>query len=109
MNAQLTIDEYKVLWVVGATERLATLGILSPDIPMKLTSSAVDTFMELDNVRDKLFPDDNEIGAIFRAMARCENAEEVSDSENDAIVDLILEYKNDRTRLVKYALSQQLS
>jgi len=107
MNAQLTINHYKSLWVIGAVERLATLGMLSPDIPMRLTPDAVDTFVELDKHRDKLFSDDNEIGDIFRGITRCENVEEVSDTENDEIVKLILVYKNDRTLLVKYALSHQ--
>jgi len=99
--------DLKILWVVGAAERLATLGMLSSDIPMKLSAYAVDYFIEIDNHRDLLFPDDFEIEQIFRIIAKAESAEEVSDDDMNDIIKLILEYKNNRTEIVKYALSQQ--
>lgn len=107
-HAQLTIDECKVMWVVGAAERLATLGMLSPDLPLKLSASAVDYFIEIDNLRDKLFQSDFEVAQIFKVIAKTENCEEVSDEDMNSIVELILEYKNNRTELVKYALSRQI-
>jgi hypothetical protein len=103
----LTINECKVLWVVGAAERLATLGMLSPDVPLKLSADAVDDFIEIDNHRDKLFPNDFEIAQIFKAIAKTENEYEVDDEDTNSIIDLILEYKNNRTEIVKYALSHQ--
>ena len=48
----LSIDECKVLWVVGAAERLATMGLLSPNIPMNLTSDAVEDFIEIGKLMD---------------------------------------------------------
>jgi L-rhamnose mutarotase len=104
---QLTISEMKVMWVVGATERLATLGLLSPNIPMQLTADAVDYFIEIDNHRNLLFSCDFEIEQIFKVMAKAESCEEVSDYVMDRMVELILEYKNNRTELVKKALSYQ--
>lgn len=103
---QLTISEMKVMWVVGATERLATLGLLSPDIPVKLTADAVDDFIEIDNLRNLLFSNDFEIGQIFKVIAE-ESYEEVPNNVMNQIVELILEYKNNRTELVKSALSYQ--
>lgn len=103
----LTIDECKVMWVVGAAERLATLGMLSPDIPVKLSADAVDNFIEIDEHRNLLFPNDFEIAQIFKAIARSENEVEVEEEEINQIIDLILEYKNNRTEIVKYALSHQ--
>jgi hypothetical protein len=107
MKMYLTVPEMKVMWVVGAAERLATLGMLSSDIPMKLTPDAVDYFIEIDNHRNLLFPDDFEIAQIFLAIAKAENECEVSDDDMNDIIKLILEYKNNRTELVKYALSHQ--
>lgn len=108
MNRNLSVDECKVLWVVGAAERLATLGLLSPDIPLHLTSDAVEDYMEIDNHRDILFESDFEIASIFNALAKCTNEEEVDDEDLRNVVDLILEYKNNRTEVVRYALSHQL-
>lgn len=103
----LTIPEMKLLWIVGAAERLATLGMLSPDIPLKLSADAVDNFIEIDEHRNLLFPNDFEIAQIFKAIARSENEFEVEEEDTNQIIDLILEYKNNRTEIVKYALSHQ--
>ena len=107
MNAQLSIDECKVMWVVGAAERLATMGLLSPDIPMKLTSDAVDDFIEIDNDVDLLFPNEFEIAQIFKEIANSHNEYEVDSEDTNQIIRLILEYKNNRIELMKYALSHQ--
>ena len=107
MNAQLSIDECKVMWVVGAAERLATMGLLSPDIPMKLTSDAVDDFIEIDNDVDLLFPNEFEIAQIFKEIANSHNEYEVDNEDTNQIIRLILEYKNNRIELMKYALSHQ--
>jgi hypothetical protein len=105
----LNVNECKVLWVVGAAERLATLGLLSPDIPMKLTADAVDDFIEIDENVDLLFPNDFEIASIFRQIASSENEYEVDKEDTNQVIRLILEYKNNRTELVKYALSHVIS
>ncbi len=107
MNAQLTVDECKVMWVVGALQRLATLGMIGPDIPLKLTPEAVDDYIEIDNHRNLLFESDFEIATIFNALAKDECDEEPNPDDVEAIVDLILEYKNNRTEIVKFALSHQ--
>jgi len=93
------------MWVVGAAERLATLGLLSSDIPLKLTAEAVDEFIEIDENVDLLFPNDFEIANIFRQIASSENEYEVDKEDTNQVIRLILEYKNNRTELVKYALS----
>ena len=108
MNAQLTVDECKVMWVVGAAERLATLGMLSPDVPLKLSQDAISDYLEIDEYRDHLFESDFEITQIFKALAESENNEEVDPEDINSVIDLILEYKNNRTELVKYALSNQV-
>lgn len=105
----LTVNECKVLWVVGAAERLATLGLLSSDIPMKLTAEAVDDFIEIDENVNLLFPNDFEIASIFRQIASSENEYEVDKEDTNQVIRLILEYKNNRTELVKYALSHAIS
>lgn len=95
------------MWVVGAAERLATLGLLSPDVPLKLSSESIDYFIEIDEHRDILFSSDFEIAQIFKAIANSENDYEVSDEDTKNVIDLILEYKNNRTEIVRYALSHQ--
>ena len=107
MNAQMTVDECKVMWVVGALQRLATLGMIGPDIPLKLTPEAVDDYVMIDNHRNILFESDFEIASIFNALSKDECVPEPEPEDADAIIDLILEYKNNRTEIVKFALSHQ--
>jgi hypothetical protein len=107
MNAQLSIDECKVMWVVGALERLATLGVIGPDIPLQLSADAVEDYIEIDNHRNLLFESDFEIASIFTQIAKDECDEEPNPDDVDAIIDLILQYKNNRTEIVKFALSHQ--
>ena len=109
MNAQLSIDECKVMWVVGALERLATLGLISSDIPLALTADAIDDYMEIDEYRDQLFPNDFEITQIFKGIANSSNEREVELEDMNDVIDLLLEYKNNRTEIVKYALSHQFN
>ena len=109
MNAQLSIDECKVMWVVGALERLATLGLIGPDVPLQLSGSAVEDYLEIDEHRELLFESDFEIASIFTALANDECDPEVQDPEDTKpIIDLLLEYKDNRTEIVRYALSKQL-
>lgn len=107
MNTQLSIDDCKVMWVIGALERLATLGMIGPDIPLKLSGSAVDDYLQIDEYRQHLFDSDFEIAGIFTEIA---NSETEDQDHNDIkpIIELLMEYKNNRTEIVKYALSQQL-
>lgn len=105
----LSVSESKVLWVVGALERLATLGLLSSDIPLTLTADAIDDYMEIDEYRHQLFPNDFEITQIFKAIANSSNEREVEPEDMNDVIDLLLKYKNNRTEIVKYALSHQFA
>jgi hypothetical protein len=109
MNAQLTVDECKVMWVVGALERLATLGLIGPDIPLQLSGNAVEDYLEIDEHRELLFDSDFEIATIFTALANDECDPELQDPEDfKPLIELLVEYKNNRTEIVRYALMKQI-
>lgn len=101
----LTITDLKLLWVVGAAERLATLGLIGGNIPLRLTPEAIDTYLEVDNHRNILFESNFEIAQIFKVMARTESEEEIDDEDMNDLIDLIIDFKNNREEIVKYALS----
>ncbi|ATW62732.1 hypothetical protein SCBWM1_gp48 [Synechococcus phage S-CBWM1] len=44
-----------IFWAIGALERLATLGMLDPEIPYKIPFNKVDRWVELDEGREALF------------------------------------------------------
>lgn len=109
MNAELSIDECKVMWVVGALERLATLGLIGSNIPLKLSSDAVDTYLQIDEYREHLFSSDFEIASLFTALANDECDPELQDPDDlKPVIELLIDYKNNRTDVVKFALSNQL-
>lgn len=109
MMNQLSIGECKIMWIVGALERLATLGLIGPDIPLRLTSSAVEDYIQIDEHRELLFESDFEIASIFTEIATDECDPELQDPDDlKPVINLLLEYKNNRSEIVRYALSQQL-
>lgn len=105
MTTNFSVDECKILWVVGALERLATLGALNSDIPLTLTQDAIDDYISIDNDRQYLFESDFEIAQIFRAVANSSNEREVDEDSMCDVIELLLHYKNHREELVKCALS----
>lgn len=98
-----SIETNKVLWVIGALERLSYLGMLS-EPPVRVSPDAIDDFIELDEVRDCLFVDENEIPEIVKELVY-----EFNGKFNPNLVkelsNLVISYKNDRDRMVKYAFN----
>lgn len=107
MNTQLSIDECKVMWVVGAAERLATLGLLGGDVPVRISPEGIDQYLEIDEHRDYLFQSDFEIAQIFKAVAENHSEDEIDSEDMNVMIDLLVDYKNCREDVVKYALSNQ--
>jgi len=107
MNTQLSIDECKVMWVVGAAERLATLGLLGGDVPVRISPDGIDQYLEIDEHRDYLFQSDFEIAQIFKAVAENHSEDEIDSEDMNVMIDLLVDYKNCREDVVKYALSNQ--
>lgn len=103
----MSIDKMRVLWVVGAAERLATLGLFGGDIPLRLSPDAVDIFMQIDEKRHFLFEDDSQVTDCFSNIANSFSTENISAEEMNCLTDLMVEFKNNRTELVRYALSLQ--
>lgn len=109
MSIKLSVEECKVMWVVGALERLATIGLIGPNIPLKLTSDAIEQYLEIDDYRDYLFNDDKEIELIFRGVVMDVCDPEVQSDEIQPIIELLLKFKNNRTEIVKYGLAHQFT
>lgn len=105
MKSDLSIVDCKVMWVIGAAERLATLGLIGGDIPLRLTPEAIDDYLEIDEHRNILFENDFEVAQIFKAIAETESHEEIDKEDMEQLVFLLLEFKNNREKLVKYALT----
>lgn len=99
----------KLLWMVGALERLATLGLLNPDVPMKVSSSAIDRYLSLDEDRDNLFQDELEFASILVSLVKSESDPVPSDDEIVDLCELVSQYRDNREETVKFALSHKMS
>jgi hypothetical protein len=98
-----SIETNKVLWVIGALERLASLGLLE-EPPVRVSPDHIDDFVELDDVRDCLFLDNKDIKEIIASLVR-----EFNGTCDPCVVDglnsLVLDYKDNRQKIMKYALN----
>jgi hypothetical protein len=103
----MQLTEMKILWVFGALERLATLGLIV-ETPYQVTQDGIDTYLMIDEQRDNLFSEDVELKHIVTHLI----TENVGYADSDLIegfYHLLKDYKNERERIVKYALSHQMA
>ena len=103
MTKTNTVECNQVLWVVGAIERLATLGML--ETPLVVSSGAIDLFIDLDDARYVLFPDNQVITEIVGTLIYDYNRS-VDVDLIEGITHLVLDYKDNRDRIMKYALDK---
>lgn len=93
------------MWMLGALERLATFGFIQ-ETPYRVSQNGIDTFIQLDEYRNKLFESDDELKGLLSVILSSENG--VNDEDLlDGMFVLVKDYKDNREHIVKYALSQQ--
>lgn len=108
-NKELSVEEKKILWLVGAMDRLVNLGIVKRG-PVSLTAKSLDAFNEVDTYRDALFESDEEVTALFLVVAVASMDKKPSELTDEQAVNLlavsrvILEYKNNRQKVERAAL-----
>lgn len=100
-----TMECNQMFWVVGALERLATLGMLE-EPPLKVSQDAIDNFISLDEVRDYLFESNNTLKEIVSYLVYDFNHTKDPEVVN-GLTHLLIDYKDNRERLVKYALTHR--
>lgn len=102
----LSVPEMKILWVFGALERLATFGLIEQP-PYQVTQDTIDTYLQIDEYRNQLFPDDSELKQIMTHLIK-EDKGYVDHNLVEGLYVLLKDFKNERERLVKYALSHSI-
>jgi hypothetical protein len=102
----ISIPELKVIWVVGALERLATLGFLQ-ETPHKLSVDTIDLYLQVDESRNILFTNDEEMKEIMYALIeQLDESQAPSKDTVNGIYNLLKQFKYERDDLVKYSLSR---
>lgn len=90
------------MWVFGAMERLSTLGLIENPY-MQITQKAIDLYLKIDENRDILFNKDEHFVSLVKLV--CKDAGVIEKIQIDAIVEMMREFKDNRTRIVQFALS----
>lgn len=103
MTDKLSLGESQVLWITGACERLVGLGLLC-DVPIAINIDSIDEYLLIDDYRHLLFDSDFEMVSIFKSMYEIFNEGCFDQEEFNMIVNMLLEFKNDRESLVAFAL-----
>lgn len=108
MTQQLTLQDYKVLWIFGVAERLQSLGFID-GVGCKIASESIDLFIEIDDHRNDLFPNDEEVVELFKTMVKLESVFQPDEHDLNQMCELVLEYKNHRERVMKFVLEHNYS
>lgn len=101
-----TKEEEAVFWVVGALERLATLGFLDPDVPWQVAQEKVQDWVELDNNRFSTFSE-FELLRISNAVLQAGGVDSREDRESVLILLHCFWGDKDRYKLMQSALENK--
>lgn len=98
-----TKEEAAVFWVVGALERLATLGFLDPDVPWQVSREKISEWIELDENRFSTFSE-FELLKVANAVLQIGGVEEREELEGVLTILYHFWGDKDRYRLLQFAL-----
>lgn len=97
------LDEKKMIWVVGSLERLGSLGYFK-EIGYRVDEDCVDLYWELDDIRNDLIEDEE----IFLKLVVVFEESNLEFEQIKEIYDLVIQYKNDRSKTFAYAMEKIL-
>jgi hypothetical protein len=101
---QTDTTENRIIWVVGALERLARLGFFD-EIGYTISDDLIDFYYDLDETREYLFDHDQEIMSILIALMEESN---LSSTVVQEIYQLVVNYKNERNHVFSYAMEKMV-
>lgn len=90
--------EMRAIWVVGALERLGGFGYFN-EIGFRVPD--VDLFLKIDGIREFLFSSKEDF--LYCVLAVLEGSC-FSDTELEEIFELMIDYKENREKVIRYAM-----
>lgn len=97
------LEEKKMIWVVGSLERLGALGYFK-EIGYRVDEDCIDLYWELDEIRNYFIEDEE----IFLKLVIVFEQSNLEFEQIKEIYDLVIEYKNNRTKTFSYAMEKIL-
>ncbi len=98
-----TTEELKTAWVIGSLEKLAGLGYFK-EIGYKIDPEFVNFYWEADENRHNLIKSEE----IFMIVLELTRESDMSLEHVTEIHKLLMEYKDDRTKVFAYAMENLL-
>lgn len=95
-----SLEQNRIIWVVGALERLGGLGYLS-EVGYKVTEETIDHYLGLDEIRDYLFENNYQIFIIVMSLLEESN---MSKEQIEEVYNLVIDYKENRKKVFVYAM-----
>lgn len=109
MKTELNLIERQVLWVVGSLERLATLGFFDPDVPLQINKDFIDVYLEIDENRSELFDNLYDLAHCLFGCLEVNQEGSFPEDQFESIFRILIEYKDRRDDVVKFALANNMS
>lgn len=97
---ELSLQEKQLFWIVGAMTRLYHMKLIE-EPPLQMNTSHILSFIELDNQRQEILPDNMIKTLVPQVMVYENNDQELTDSIIQDFTNLILTFKNNREALIK--------
>jgi hypothetical protein len=94
-------NENRIIWVIGAMERLSWLGYFKA-IGYIVSQDDIDLYYDLDDAREYLFDYDEQIMSYLEGVFYGKN---MSPTTMHEIYTLLVTYKNDRNRVFSYGMN----
>jgi|LakMenEpi03Aug12_release.lakeMendotaPanAssembly.Ray.scaffolds.fasta_scaffold463802_3 hypothetical protein len=99
----MATQEQKTIWLIGAVEKLGNLGFMN-SLSHRLDEYGISIFWEVDEIRDILFEDNNELKMYIYGWFH----EDLDDEDLDDLYDIVLTFKNNRNKVFTYGMNNFL-
>ena len=90
-----TLEQKRIIWVIGTLERLGGLGYFN-SIGYRVDEDCVDLYWELDDIRNYLFDKEEEIFVILLDFL---SESDIPLEDIHEFYNLVIDYKNNRNKV----------
>jgi hypothetical protein len=99
----MATQQQKNIWIIGAVEKLGNLGFMN-SLSHRLDEYGISVFWEVDEIRDILFEDDNELKMYIYEWFH----EDLDDEDLDNLYDIVVTFLYNRNKVFTYGMNNFL-
>jgi hypothetical protein len=99
----MATQQQKNIWIIGAVEKLGNLGFMN-SLSHRLDEYGISVFWEVDEIRDILFEDDNELKMYIYEWFH----EDLYWDDLDNLYDIVVTFRDNRNKVFTYGINNFL-